>query len=238
MRFISRRVGLAQVAVIDTDTGEETIMYLNAVRDTDPLGDIHGHTLRCVDDDWEPGKDQASGRMSIERYEPWQNQDDRVRLQAKTAVLKNVEVRTYKSMVTAIVWGIGDVHEDYTIRLSDFGSFLGDSLFIEGDGDLNGHILTVIVDDKVMPVNNFTFRAARQFEDEQFRMVHGVVLDLRELTMDGFAEQIYWACAHEFDMGLSEMFVDNPERKQSMLDEIIKARFNDPRFGDGGYELE
>ena len=215
MKFISRRVRRDLVGIVDSVTGKEVVTHIRRIDEPE----LNGRFAKPLKD----------GSMS-ERFEPWQSEGSRTPLQVKTLVLTGVDVRVHQSMVTAIVWGMQDMTHSVRIRPSDYGTCLGDCLISKRDGNLNGHTLTVVLDDKVLPVNQDTFRLGYDLDLNVFDHLEGVVVDLTEVSSDGDAELVYWSLAHEYYHSLRNMVIDRAARKSRFLSDIANAEFNDPYF--------
>lgn len=103
--------------------------------------------------------------------------------QVKLKMLRHVDVKTYKNMITSIKWDIHKIKSPVRIRLSDFGTICADYTMFENEGHSDGLKVIIIFDDKIK--FNKTFFDISHVSNLTY---HGVAFDFCELDDENAAK--------------------------------------------------
>lgn len=198
MLYISRRVGEVRFGIVDTDDMTEEVVDRRILNDIVRLGiPVAGvSTYERVDRN-------GTTRTCISDITVYQNMDYATTRQAKAKVLQGVDIRTSGTEITFVGWDEKTVKPGTIVRLSDYGTKCGDSIFEAVPHSDEGR-LTVIIDDKIR-VRSKTFYASSR---------SGIVFDIREVNRERVIKWIY----HEWmtrgvSIDSNKFIIDEPERK-------------------------
>lgn len=183
MLYISRRVSDGKgvsYGVVDTDDDTEMFVSSHVVRECvlDMGLDIKGVELV---------NDMNGTPVRVRSIRPYQVEQSE--LYTKTYLLKRVSIVTFKGVIVDISWSISS---PVSIRLSDFGTSVGDYLFLRSQKCRSP--LTLVFDDKLTEIGERAFYTM-VFRD-LLAMEHigalglNVVFDIQELP-DNLAETVY-----------------------------------------------
>ena len=218
MLYISRRVGeLASYQgdsfrdgyyIMDTDDGvEEYISVSGLVRAAVTFGlDIAGVAI-------------TDGHHMDAM--PYQLVDTVTPLQTKLRVMYGINIVVWNDMIVGIDWVGEDLNRPVRVRLSDFATSLGDTILLNRDPIVadSPRNLVLVLDDKIV---SFSAESLRSGNIEFFgfaHLTHGVVYDIRELSSDDLAKEVYkavaWYCESKKDV-----IIDNPERRRRLSKQV------------------
>lgn len=172
--FVSRRIGVRDYGVFDTDDGIEQ-------RAT--TSDLVDAVLFC---------NLEIGGVSHTEFpiRPYQPIETKTQLQLKTKLLSFVDITTWDGMLTNITWDSHKIRRPVSIRVSDFGTQIAE--FVFSGNDVSGtHKLTLIFDDKIKPVEPFSLQPLVCPASIKGRDMLGLVFDFREVTDDKLACSLY-----------------------------------------------
>ena len=204
MLYVSRMIGYSHLGVVDTETGKEEIYDRESVAHT-----ITKRGIFIVGAAFE----RQFGVYDVSSLPtPYQPPETVTPLQVKMNVLCGIDVRVYKSTITRFIFRAEERQYPVRLRLSDFGDSVADYVLF-GNQSAYNQVMEVVVDDKIKSVTANSFRVDVGILSAQ---ALGVVFDLRELTDDMLAENIYCALAADYckpDVGIK----DKPERMKFMM---------------------
>ena len=217
MLYISRYVGWSMYGVADTDDGSEETVQSGDIRTAClDLGlQIEGVQLRDL------GRielDKPIGKKvgDILAYQPPATMSVN---QTKLQVMYGIELLVYNDIITSLRWN--SLGKKVSIRLSDYGSILGDR-FLYGNWVPCDHDITLVFDDK-LTIYTQSFGNNGHAGHHPILGDTGFALnfDIRE-TSDKQAEYIY---RHLLPLRMEEPklwqfardIVDNEQRKTKML---------------------
>lgn len=208
MLYISRHSGLFHWFVSDSDDDVESEITDagSTVKDAAMAGVfIYG---ACEDDN-----------PSVIKTDWLPYQDPRFLLPEQIDLEKKDMIRLvrYKTMITSIQFRPWILHRHVTLRLSDFGDYVADSIFdgckVIGVG--SSPLLTLILDDK-LAYSDLAFRMRYNARGRGLK-AFGVIFDIRELSSDAMAKVVY-DCAYGTDgkQRIVDCVIDREDRKQAM----------------------
>lgn len=213
MLFISRRIGSNGYGVADSETGVEEVVSRDILINRCCAG---GEDIKGV-----VAVSYGAGSVLhsvIERIDTYQLPETQSVNQLKARFLGGVEVRTWKDMITEIIWDKSQMKYPVSIDLAKFGTSCADRILINNPvyGD---HAVTLCVDGSL------------SFSKQTFYVPYnvyigvegvGVVFDLRKCDNDDIAQVVYNALVDSEPHGQSyytDIFrsvIDIPERKAKM----------------------
>lgn len=194
---MNRYVGFRYFGVVDTDDGVENIVELSNLQYACETCGLH---IEGVD----------TSRMVLEdRIKIYQPDETVSQMQLKMRMLKHIDIKVYKSMITSIQIDAKAVKREVELRLSDFGTSCGDLIFT-GNKHAGGLKLRLILDDKC-DFNDYTFRL--RTTDISYIGVNGigVEFDLTELC-DAKANKAYRTLFRQNQPEVIATVRDIPER--------------------------
>lgn len=198
MLFISRRIGF-DYGVVDTDDDTEEVVTDDELRQ---LHNVFGLTISGL-----TMRDYIEPRVVV--YQP---EETITPLQVKTRVMKHVDIKVYKDMITSIRFRASDIMgESVEIRLSDFGTRCAD--YVLAGNVYVGRFpkLRLIFDDKVSMCPNAFVRLPYSnalIGDHGI----GVQYDLTDMS-DKRAKQMYETLCLSKQTGMWDDIFDNETRK-------------------------
>lgn len=206
MLYISRYVRRDSFGVVDTSDGvEEVVTYDELHHICTDLGiDVCGVELVEVDN-----------LMHLGCVEPYQMNEYVRPNQTKLRMIHKIEVRTYKSIVTNIVWNNNDIVVPVRIKLSDLGRVCGDCVF-SGNYHSGVHKVTLVLDDSVEILDS-AFKV--RMTDDSFMSVNGVgvMIDVRGIKSEDKALKAYRSFFNGDVATLVRSVIDNLERKDRIV---------------------
>lgn len=205
MLYVSRKIGVTKVGVVDTDDNVETILTLTELqRVTCELG-LHVEGVTTMDRfDLRDGSSKCIHRVNV--YVPPENVTTS---QTKLKVLLGVEVKVNNNRIVSVSWSLPGT-KDRVVRLSDYAGSCGSSIFWAMKSQYRmttnpDSRLTFILDDNLA------------LEDKTFKDVHelDVVLDVREVTNKDIVTNVYKSLLLQpsFMDKLLPRIIDNEVRK-------------------------
>lgn len=198
MLYVSQIVD-NKIGIFDTDDGSETFITRSQLFQTLRLGvDIQGAVVETI---------QLRGKpvTRLKSIEVQQNPDMLSSIQAKTRMLKGVNVVVQGDTISSIYWNDADVQDKTVIRLSQFGSKCADNIFIARSRRFNSNQVIFILDDKIT-IRRKTLQSADN---------GSVHIDIREVTSNRIADLVYKAWSGSRGK-LSMWVTDNPDRFELM----------------------
>lgn len=174
MLYISRYVDLRSFGVVDTDDGVEQIATPRDIVEAtlNRHLEIHGCYV---------------GEFPTR---PWQPPETKTQRQLKMQLLSHVDIVTYKSAVTSVIWKGSDIKRPVTVRVSDFGDSLAE--FVIRHNTVNPeHKVTLVFDDKIKPVMPYALQpVVSPIPVRKFDRV-GVIFDFSEVTNPRLLQSLY-----------------------------------------------
>ena len=174
MLYISRYIGLRSFGVVDTDDGVEQVATARDIVEAT----LNSHLV-------------IQG-CSIDEFptRPWQPQETKTPLQLKTKLLSHVDVVTYKSAVTSIIWKGDKIKLPVTVRVSDFGCDLAEFILRHNNAYLE-HKITLVFDDKIRKVVPWSLQpVVSPIPVKKFDRI-GVIFDFSEVTNLKLLQSLY-----------------------------------------------
>lgn len=211
MLYVSRRVGLGKVGIVDTDDSVETIVgmiELSSMLSSTGL-DIKGIPLRRTRLSFTDFR--VMGAINV-----YQSDMYRTINQAKTKVLLHVDITLWRDMITGISWDNDEIDVPATIVLSNYARKCADLLFYNQKWS-GVHKVTIVIDNFV-DFTEDSFMSARNSQ-KVLQDGIGVRFDLRELTDDVKAFYVYKAvanCLAEY-IDFPETIIDSDARMNDMM---------------------
>lgn len=209
MLYVSRYIGYEEYGVVDTEDGIEEVTRISQLVDIVNYGvhieGVHSHLT-------------SSGQYSFLDYvEPYQHPDFLTQLQVKTNLMRNVEVVVWKDMITCIKVRGRAISEPVILRLSDFGTEIGDCIF-KSNACNRSHKLTLILDDKIENVTGISFCLPSVADGLSVGVDGvGVVLDVREVRSDAIIDIVYRSIFAGNSLELNASIIDQRQRKKRMM---------------------
>lgn len=204
---ILRTERLFELCIVDEDTDEYRYMSYTELRDLCESGTpVLGVSLNM-----------GMTGTNFMRIHPHQHPKWAKRIQAKTAVVHEVNVTTYKNTVTAVTFDSRNVKHDVTLRLSDYGDRCACDLLsnVACFGSYGrGKKVTIVLDDKI----NFQKHSFIPPISMDCDVLKDIVIDLREVTSDFRANRLYWM----FGLERCECLLDNEERRERFQNRELK----------------
>lgn len=204
--YVSRYIDRGTYGVVDTDDGIEEQIDICGISDAVCL-----HGVRIAGVTPVINKRFNKGYVTEDGVRVYQPVETLSPLQVKTKVLKHIDVKVYKSMITGIDIDIGAIEDKVQLRLSDFGTFCADYILSGNNHGVRDKVV-LILDDKIT-FGKKTFKL-RQC-DNSFVGIRdaGVMFDLSEMNDDN-AAALYKVLLSGQD--LFPTVIDEPTRYNSM----------------------
>lgn len=211
MLYVSRRVGLGKIGIVDTDDGVETIVgmiELSSMLSSTGL-DIKGIKLRKTKLSFTDFR--VMGAINV-----YQSDMYRTLNQAKVCALLKVDVTLFRGVISCISWDNDNIDKPVTVVLSNLASRCGDLVFYSQKW-VGEHKVTFVIDNFI-EFGEFAFRGSRESQKITWDGI-GVKFDLRELTDDNKALLIYSAVANSLAeyVDFPETIIDNEARMEAMM---------------------
>lgn len=204
MLYVSRLVGYTHLGVVDTKTGREEIYdretIANAITKRNTF--IEGATV-----------EKRFGVYDVASVPiPYQLPETVTPLQVKMNMVGGIDIRVYNGIISRFLIRTEEIKTPVRVRLSDFGDSVADYVLFGNQAAYN-QVMEVILDDKIKSVTSKSFRVDVGVLSAASL---GVVFDLRELSDDSIAENIYCALAADYCKP-SVAITDNLERMAHMM---------------------
>lgn len=214
MLYISRRAGLNEYGVVDTDDGvEEIVKYPRLSEiignfDLDILG-VESKIVELVS-----GSYKALTGVSV-----YQDEKYLTASMVKLKTMCHVNIKVWNGMITDLTWDGAKIKSPVTVRLSDYGHsvaprILSDNLIF------GSHKITIVLDDNV----SFACEAFMASSITQNIGINGfgAVFDLQELSDTATAGLVYNAVyMHSMDgYRMLKSIIDTPKRKHLMAERL------------------
>ena len=195
--------------VVDSDDGVEELVT------RDDLEEIVRN--QCID---VAGVEIMSPSRLILQILPYQGENPSSVLQTKLSVLRHVNITVYNSTITSFLFRRDKLADGTRVRLSDFADSCGDFLMYGNMSLAAGPIVTIVLDDKIKSITDYSFRLDSGNEVSSLGVSAvsslDVMFDLSELTNFELARSVYKQVLAYKGEPLKAV-IDSEERKQEMF---------------------
>ena len=207
MLYVSRRVGYDKFGIVDTDDGVEEVVGYGVLLPVVDLGiEVKGIDL----------EDNRFAQSALFAVKPYQAPEYTTPLQAKTSMLRHVDIVVYKDAIVGVTTHPWDIKEPVTIRLSDFGTHCAEGCLRDNE-KIGKHKVTLILDDKIH-LDDLSLSLASN--DSGFSLGvegAGFVFDLREVTSMRTIDMVYRNLWRRNNNEAAISVIDDKERKREWL---------------------
>ena len=167
MLYISRRIGSELFGVVDTDDDTEEVVS------TAKLEDCVKRNGLVIE-----GVERFQDFRHRARILPQQFADTLSRQQIKARMVYGVDITVYNGAITSILWD--ELKAPATLRLSDFGSELGDCILYCHE-NYSTPKLTLVFDDGIKSLSYMSLRVETWHPTSMVKPT-GVVIDVSEVS--------------------------------------------------------
>lgn len=220
MLYISRRLNSGETyGVVDTDDGVETLIRRSELYQV--LGDLGIEVAGVVRSPLSPCKAFPNTKYIIEKVFPFQLPEAVVPIQTKYKMLFHTDVVIYNDEIQAIRWMSSKLTTPVVIRLSSFASSVGE-MILWGNLRNETHKATLIFDDN-LNISPHSFSPVGHNSSEVVgKRGYVVVLDLREVSNDELADEVYRQVFSEcVDICMLDWILDDDSRKRRWMRTLV-----------------
>lgn len=213
MLFVSRFAGRFSYGVVDTDDWSEEV-----VSSKDIIDAVRTHGIEILGTTLEYALSKQS-KVSVSGIRPYQLPERVTNLQVKTNLLHRVQVVVYRDVIANVTWCGDEILQPVAIRLSDFGSVVGDR-FLFCNQEYGSHKITLILDDKL------------EFSDQSFMKPFaplsktgiGTVFDLHDMKNSENVFEIYKSLLMGLNgADMAESILDCEPRKKEIFSMLFSG---------------
>lgn len=195
MVFISRLISIDRFGVVDTDIDDETVASKKQLQEAIKAGA------------------NILGAEDTERIKSYQPVETKSLLQVKYKTLYNIDVTTYKSIITGITWNKATVSKPVEVRLSDFGTICGPYLIMFNERCPVEKVILILDQKITFGKNTFWIPPLGNIAD------YGMFADARELSNDA-ALTLYKSVHFTFAHNWAKNIIDREDRKKRFIELI------------------